>query len=122
MDRFLSEPSEKNPEISLDSVTGKMKISGNCLCDYPRIFFASAFNWLEIHLPAFPEPIILELDLKSVSSGGFLEIVRMVKLIEKLCFPRREIEVFWRYADKDMEMKEKGFMLNEMTQLEVKVE
>jgi len=118
----VTKGTDKDPEIDFDSGTGNLLIKGNCLSKNPKIFYEGINNWLEIHLPAFPDPIQFDIEPKTLNSLSLVEIARLVKLVERVALNGKNAKVVWHCSENDPEMRERGQMLNQMTQLDVAID
>lgn len=121
MDHYQTPGTKKDPKFDFDSGTGKLTISGNCLCEFPETYFEPALNWLEIHLPAFPDPVEMEIYLTMINPNCLMQVVKITKIMERLVMQGKNLQVKWFYNKQNDEFKEFGEMLNEMTKINITV-
>jgi hypothetical protein len=113
---------EINPGVYLDSLSGKMKIEGKSISENPENFFSDVYDWLETHLPSFPDEIEFRIHLSVVRVQSLLEIARLLRLLEKNIMHKKKIRITWIYKTDDEEMKESGLLVDKMIRNDLEFE
>lgn len=119
---MIIQPSTKDPEVDINSLSGKMFIRGKCINEHPEGFFSPVYEWLETHLPAFPDEIECRINLSACRPQALLEIARLLRLLEKNIMQKKKIAIIWQYQKEDEEMQEAGVLLDKMIRKEVQFE
>jgi hypothetical protein len=102
------------PDVEIDAVSGKIKISGICTPENPKEFFQPIFDNFQ-QLLEEGQRVILHLDFEYFNTGSsrcILDLCRIADGLDKSA----AVQTNWFYAKDDLEMKEAGEMLSSICQ------
>jgi hypothetical protein len=121
-DKLEIPATETNPKVYLDSLSGKMKIEGKCISENPENFYSPVYDWLETHLPSFPDEIEFRIHFSVARAQSLLEIARLLRLLEKNIMLKKKIRIIWLSGPDDEEMKESGLVVDKMIRNDLEFE
>ncbi|MBM3427580.1 MAG: DUF1987 domain-containing protein [Bacteroidetes bacterium] len=105
MDNLHLAGSNKTPEISFDSTTGILSISGRSIPENSIEFYKPMLAWMEEYATSKPENTTLQIKLEyfnTSSSKCLLDIFKKLESIGGKC------NVEWYYEQDDEDMLEAG--------------
>jgi hypothetical protein len=105
MDNLHLAGSNKTPEISFDSTTGILSVSGRSIPENSIEFYKPMLAWMEEYATSKPENTTLQIKLEyfnTSSSKCLLDIFKKLETIGGKCL------VEWYYEQDDEDMLEAG--------------
>lgn len=119
METFSLIATQDTPEVTLNKVMGKFKISGNSFSEDPFTIYGRIFSWLKEYSQDPNENTSFEFHLNYINTASSKQIVEILKILEDLS-QKSSVEILWYYQDGDDDTFQEGEELSHMFQLNFK--
>ena len=119
MKELKTELDSKCPKVHLRP-DGHFEITGKCIPDQPRIFFAPVMEWLDEYVKNPAPKTILDMKViycNSFSKKFFIAIFCMLKALQDNGLIS---EVNWYYEEGDDDMKEMADVYHDSSNMDIK--
>lgn len=119
MEELKYENDIKCPKVHFQP-NGQLEITGKCIPDHPREYFASIISWMEEYLKNPSQKTTLNMKViycNSFSKKYFIVIFSMLKTLKDKGL---DAEVNWYYEEGDDDMREIVELYKDGSEMEIK--
>ena len=107
MEKLLLEETEDTPEIILDPVEGKFKISKISVPENALDFYRPILDWIKQYAEEPNIQTVFEFDLEYVNTASSKQIIQIILLLQKVS-EKGNVKVNWYYESIDEDMRALG--------------
>ena len=104
---YKIEPTEKTPEVSIDTDNGKVSIKGVSVPDNPYDFYQDMLDSIDEYLQAPNESTEIEFHLEYFNTSTALVIRNLLRKLESQS-GATSLSIKWIYEEDDEDMMEAG--------------
>ncbi|HBF87341.1 MAG TPA: nuclear pore complex subunit [Bacteroidales bacterium] len=123
MDILKIESTKDTPTVILNPITNVFEISGKSHPENIREFFKPIFEWLDNYYTEVKgkkdTKIEFNLNYIYVNSSSFKYLIVLIKKLKEFYESGVYVEFVWHYEQDDDDMKESGFELFEMSEINI---
>ena len=109
MEEFELKASAQTPYIHFNAQSGEMIIQGRAISQPDEDFWAPVLKWFYAYATAPHKTTHVTFNLEYFNISSSKQILFLLHKLNDLLEEGHDVQVEWRYAEDDMEMKESGF-------------
>ena len=107
MEKLILEETEDTPEIILDPVEGKFKISKISVPENALDFYRPVLEWIKQYAEEPNIQTVFDFDLEYVNTASSKQIIQIILLLQKVS-EKGNVKVNWYYESIDEDMRALG--------------
>jgi len=120
LEKIIHEGTPKTPTISVNGVSGEVKIAGRSNPENSSEFYQPLISWLDEYVVSPAPMTTLSLNLEHFNTSSSKCILDLLKRFKRLDENGNKFEINWYYEDDDEEMLETAEIYEGMTNLKFK--
>jgi hypothetical protein len=121
MENIKLEGTGRTPEISFNSQTGNLVISGRSIPENSIAFYQPLFDWLDEYIKKPSLDTIFEFNLEYFNTSSSKCILDMLRKLELLSERQHNTSVKWYFDEGDEDMEESGNDFKSLINLDIEL-